>query len=187
MFSRSSFFFCQLGCLSFDLQLFITHLVPSNFSWHLRNIFKWQWIFSHIRQDYYRTIWVLRWVSYKNRNCLTFASTWVNPGVRFCSCFFFVLCFVPNVAYASGLSTIYCLLNSGDQLFHQYQQHEHSSLSSANWTYKRPRYTGADPGFQVRGAHLKKLRRAEGGAKMFWVFRVKNHDFTPNIFFFLQF
>ena len=30
--------------------------------------------------------------------------------------------------------------------------------------------TGADPGFQVRGggAHLKKLRRAEGGAKIFW-------------------
>jgi hypothetical protein len=34
-------------------------------------------------------------------------------------------------------------------------------------------------GFQVRGAHLKKLRRAEGGAKNFGVFRVKNHDFTP--------
>jgi hypothetical protein len=32
--------------------------------------------------------------------------------------------------------------------------------------------TGADPGFQVRGggAHLKKLRRAEGGAKIFGVF-----------------
>ena len=29
------------------------------------------------------------------------------------------------------------------------------------------------------GAHLKKLRRAEGGAKHFGVFRVKNHDFTP--------
>jgi hypothetical protein len=38
---------------------------------------------------------------------------------------------------------------------------------------------GADPGFQVRGAHLRKLRRAEGGAKMFGVFRVKIHDFTP--------
>ena len=38
---------------------------------------------------------------------------------------------------------------------------------------------GADLGFQVRGgAHLKKMRRAEGGAKMFWVFPVKNHDFT---------
>ena len=38
---------------------------------------------------------------------------------------------------------------------------------------------GADPGFQVRGAHLKKLRQVEGGAKNFGVFRVKNHDFTP--------
>ena len=29
------------------------------------------------------------------------------------------------------------------------------------------------------GAYLKKLRRAEGGAKFFGVFRVKNDDFTP--------
>ena len=41
-------------------------------------------------------------------------------------------------------------------------------------------YTGADPGLHVRGGGaLKKLRRAEGGAKYFGVFRVKNHDFTP--------
>jgi hypothetical protein len=38
--------------------------------------------------------------------------------------------------------------------------------------------SGADPGFQVRGGALKNLRRAEGGANIFWVFRVKNHDFT---------
>ena len=46
-------------------------------------------------------------------------------------------------------------------------------------------YPGADPGFQVRGAHLKKLRRAEEGANIFGVFRVKNHYFTPknHIFF----
>ena len=37
---------------------------------------------------------------------------------------------------------------------------------------------GAEPGFQVRGAQLKKLRREEGRAKFFGVFRVKNHDFT---------
>ena len=37
---------------------------------------------------------------------------------------------------------------------------------------------GADPGFQVRGGAVKKLRRAEGGAKIFGVFHVKNHDFT---------
>ena len=29
------------------------------------------------------------------------------------------------------------------------------------------------------GAHLKKWRRAEGGAIVCGVFRVKNHDFTP--------
>ena len=41
--------------------------------------------------------------------------------------------------------------------------------------------SGVVPGFQVRGggADLKKLRRAEGGAKILGVFRVKNHDFTP--------
>ena len=50
-------------------------------------------------------------------------------------------------------------------------------------------YSGADPGFQVRGggAHLKELRRAEGGAKMFGVFRVKNHDFTPKNHIFSNF
>ena len=52
----------------------------------------------------------------------------------------------------------------------------HSSLTQFN--------AGADPGFQVGGgggggAHLKKLRREKGGANIFGVFRVKNHDFTP--------
>jgi hypothetical protein len=47
--------------------------------------------------------------------------------------------------------------------------------------------TGADPGFQVRGAHLKQLRRAKGGAKFFGVFRVKNHDFTPKNHIFSNF
>jgi hypothetical protein len=48
-------------------------------------------------------------------------------------------------------------------------------------------FPGADPGFQVRGAPLKKLRRAEGGAKFFGVFRVKNHDFTPKNHIFSNF
>ena len=34
------------------------------------------------------------------------------------------------------------------------------------------------------GAHLKKLCKAEGGAKFLGVFRVKNHDFTSKIIFF---
>ena len=33
--------------------------------------------------------------------------------------------------------------------------------------------------FKLGGAHLKKLRRAEGGAKIVGILRVKNHDFTP--------
>ena len=34
------------------------------------------------------------------------------------------------------------------------------------------------------GADLKKLRRAEAGANIVGVFRVKNHDFTPKFFIF---
>jgi hypothetical protein len=33
--------------------------------------------------------------------------------------------------------------------------------------------------FKLGGSNLKKLRRAEGGANIFGVFRVKNHDLTP--------
>ena len=56
--------------------------------------------------------------------------------------------------------------------------------------------SGADPGFQVRGwggggggggAHLKKLRRAEGGANIFGVFRAKNYNFTPKNYIFSNF
>ena len=47
--------------------------------------------------------------------------------------------------------------------------------------------TGADPEFQVRGGAVKKLRRAEGGANIFGVFRVKKHDFTPKNHIFSNF
>jgi hypothetical protein len=36
--------------------------------------------------------------------------------------------------------------------------------------------------FKLGGVHLKKLRRAEGGAKNVGVFRVKNHDFTTKLY-----
>jgi hypothetical protein len=36
------------------------------------------------------------------------------------------------------------------------------------------------------GAHLKKMRRAEGGSKIFGVFRVENHDFTQKKSYFFQ-
>ena len=42
------------------------------------------------------------------------------------------------------------------------------------------KYTGTDPELQVKGeAKLKKIAPSGGGAKLFGVFRVKNHDFTP--------
>ena len=41
--------------------------------------------------------------------------------------------------------------------------------------------------FKLGGAHLKKLHRAEGGANIFGVFRVKNHDFTPKNHIFSNF
>ena len=42
-------------------------------------------------------------------------------------------------------------------------------------------FQGRIQDFKLRGggAHLKKLCRVEGGAKIFGVFRVKNHDFMP--------
>ena len=41
--------------------------------------------------------------------------------------------------------------------------------------------------FKLGGVHLKKLCQAEGGAKNFGVFRVKNHDFTPKNHIFSNF
>jgi hypothetical protein len=41
--------------------------------------------------------------------------------------------------------------------------------------------------FKLGGAHLKKLRRTEGGANIFGVFRVRNHDFTPKNHIFSNF
>ena len=41
--------------------------------------------------------------------------------------------------------------------------------------------------FKLGGSQLKKLRRAEGGAKIFGVFRVKNHDFTQKNYIFSNF
>ena len=46
---------------------------------------------------------------------------------------------------------------------------------------------GRIPDFKLGGAHLKKLRRAEGGAKNFGVFRVKKNDFTPKNHIFSNF
>ena len=96
------------------------------------------------------------------------------------------------------------------------QMPKHSFLKLVDKKSLKISKAGVDPGFQARGeAHLKKIapsggRRenfwdisceksrfyakksyffpiAEGGAKIFGVFRVKNHDFTPKNHIFFQF
>ena len=52
---------------------------------------------------------------------------------------------------------------------------------------RRIQEAGRIQNFKLAGAHLNKLRRAEGGAKFFGVFRVKNHDFTPKNLIFSNF
>jgi hypothetical protein len=67
-----------------------------------------------------------------------------------------------------------------------FYSHTHPSLDDSDLLYLAIA-TGADPGFQVWGGALKKLCRAEGGAKIFGVFRVKNLDFTQKNHIFFQF
>jgi len=50
-----------------------------------------------------------------------------------------------------------------------------------------PLYQGRIQDFKLGGADLKKSRRAEGGAKIFRVFRVKNHDFMQKNHIFSNF
>jgi hypothetical protein len=45
--------------------------------------------------------------------------------------------------------------------------------------HKYSSYSGADPGFQVRGGALKQIAPSGGKREIFGVFRVKNHDITP--------
>jgi hypothetical protein len=47
--------------------------------------------------------------------------------------------------------------------------------------------TGADPGFQARGGALKEIAPSGGRREIFWVFRVKNHDFTQKNHIFSNF
>ena len=61
----------------------------------------------------------------------------------------------------------------------------HSSSLAFRWAMC---YTqGRIQDFKLGGIYLKKLRWVEGGAKIFGVFRVKNHDFTPKNHIFSNF
>ena len=48
-------------------------------------------------------------------------------------------------------------------------------------------FQGRIQDFKLGGVYLRKLRRAEGGGKIFGVFRVKNHDFRPKNLIFSNF
>jgi membrane associated rhomboid family serine protease len=58
---------------------------------------------------------------------------------------------------------------------------EQFRLPRASKLKYRHTFQGRIHDFKLGGAYLKKLRRAEGGANIFGVFRVKNHDFTPKV------
>jgi hypothetical protein len=92
------------------------------------------------------------------------------------------------------VASVELLMLTRKRVFLRQTEHIHSYLRSSGdcHTFVVPSwsssYAGADRGLQVRGEeHLKILRRAEGGAKMFGVFRVKNHDFTQKNDIFFQF
>ena len=59
-------------------------------------------------------------------------------------------------------------------------QNINKQLGNGSILHYNTQMQGRIQDFKLEGAHLKKLRRAEGGANIFGVFRVKNHDFTPN-------
>ena len=48
-------------------------------------------------------------------------------------------------------------------------------------------HTGADPGFQVRGAHLKKIAPSGGRRENFWGISCENSRFYAKKSYFFQF
>ncbi len=94
-----------------------------------------------------------------NNTCFCFISS-LNEGKSFCFLLFFGTIENNNTGYTLLFSIL-------------------SKFVLLLWL------SGVDPGFQVW--HLNKLRRAEGGAKIFEVFHVKNHDFTPKNHIFSNF
>jgi hypothetical protein len=71
------------------------------------------------------------------------------------------------------------MVNYGDLQFAERIMVARRSEMSAEWKVRFAiKYQGRIQDFKLGGAHFKKLRRAEGGAKIVGVFRVKNHHFT---------
>jgi hypothetical protein len=81
-----------------------------------------------------------------------------------------------------GVTSCLNMLTYVTSWLHDHNKYDTSPLSSRLSFHNV--IQGADPGFQVRGAHLKKLRRAKGGAKMFEVFRVNITILRQKIIFY---
>ena len=62
-----------------------------------------------------------------------------------------------------------------------------SARNQNNVPERSDMFQGRIQDFKLGGVHLKKMRRAEGDAKIVGVFRVKNHDFTPKKSYFFKF
>ena len=85
------------------------------------------------------------------------------------------------------MENINCLYTNADQLRNKLDELKVRNRDTVpkiiGITKVKPKQ-GRIQDFKLGGLHLKKLRRAEEGANILGVFRVKNHDFTPkNIFF----
>ena len=86
-----------------------------------------------------------------------------------CSCFF-----PPNIDIYMVHENIFYEVQACIVILHIYNTLNRPCIC------KDTLHTGADPGFQVRGGTLKKkLHRAEEGANILGVFRVKNCYLTP--------
>jgi hypothetical protein len=81
--------------------------------------------------------------------------------------------------YVLPLFVIVCLHNKGENY--------HFCISINNHIIVIGGLQGRIQNIKLGGAHIKKLRRAEGGAIIFGIFRVKNHDFTPKNHIFSNF
>jgi hypothetical protein len=92
--------------------------------------------------------------------------------------------------HAEGIYEWGCLSNSSDTTIPNVtlrtpHPRDYPSLFKTN--DDRTGTPGADPGFQVRGAHLKKIAPKGGRCENFWGISRENHDFTPKNHIFFHF